>query len=272
MHFWLGHSLQNLYEFDRALASYEKVVSLDPLWTRTQTIPELAASMGDRERANALDRTIAAAASETWQQQAAAARIARRGGDLPFSVLDDDNSQSLWGQLTSPWIVPRLLVANGRGAELLTAFERDFASVEIPLEPAGIMSDGSAMAATPYVVLAMQEAGRSEDAEALRTRALGILTPGHTDDYKVMELILAARLESVAEVGLENRDAALGWIERARAYGYPHNMSVHTNDAIMPLASDPAFAQIADEPRFLEVAQAVETERAKERAEALALE
>jgi len=40
----------------------------------------------------------------------------------------------------------------------------------------------------------------------------------------------------------------------------------------MPLASDSAFASIAKEPRFVEIAEAVEAERAKEGADVSAAE
>lgn len=80
--FWLSHVAAHPEFAGEELDALVKAAQLDPLWDRTWQAPTFAASAGEFELADQLDRNTIAAAATQWQKDAAEARIKLRAGDL----------------------------------------------------------------------------------------------------------------------------------------------------------------------------------------------
>jgi len=161
-----------------------------------------------------------------------------------------------------------LLVQQGRSADLVKIYD----SVDMSVEDFnwGLAEiNGELRDVAPYVVIALRGAGRDEEARQILTAALesdakfAARAPDGTG-----ELYDRARLFAVAG----QTDEALDALEAALALGLPAtNNPIKEPMLIGPVAQDPAFASLLGNARFDQAAQKIDTLRAKEREEVLAL-
>jgi len=181
----------------------------------------------------------------------------------PAGSLQPGKDSELWASQVTPVIGPRVLYANGQGAQLLRLFDASFAP-ELVNEigsQGGIMGEFDVMPATPYLVMALRDAGRTSEAENMREKALQSILPANLGEAPIMDLMLAARLTAVGG----NPDQAMQWLKQARQAGWPHAMNLSRLDVFQPLIEDPAFAGLRGDAEFVAVSRAVEEERERER-------
>ncbi|MEP3423018.1 MAG: hypothetical protein ABJN35_14865 [Erythrobacter sp.] len=158
---------------------------------------------------------------------------------------------------------PALLWQEGRGSELLQVYDATFASPSKPTEASGIMSGYNTLGALPYIAIAMRDAGRDAEADALLNAARSSITAGNSDMLRVDRQVALARGNAL----LGKREGALDNLLQARPNGWPGTMPLFASISIIPIENDPAFVALRGLPEFVSLAQEISRETARERAE-----
>lgn len=161
-----------------------------------------------------------------------------------------------WANDPAKWHVVPTLVAAGHGATLLRLYDQRYRTVDAFVRD----QQGAIVTLAPPLVLAMQEAGRTADAERLRTLAVARIEAARREG--VIADKQALHLAELLALG-GDRDGALRELERTVAT----NWTALWSPPRANLSAVPAFNTLRPEPRFQRVEAQLRTAINRQRAQ-----
>lgn len=165
--------------------------------------------------------------------------------------------------------MPRLLMQQGRGKELLSYFDRSIGSLDEILKDRQPVGRNFGYEAVPYLAMALKQAGRTEEMRRIERYFVPQMadTASGTQTRHLEQVIGLARLAAV----FDRPDMARKLVMRARAIGWPNSLLLDQPLLMEPLAEDPAFASLRGKRWFDALSAEIEKDRVRERREAGAL-